>query len=196
MRQVLQSLRTGEITLAELPVPAASDGSLVVESRATVLSPGTERMLVEFGRANLLEKARQQPEKVRQVLGKVRRDGLRSTVEAVRSKLDEPVALGYCQAGVVRAVSSDVRDFAVGDRVVTNGGHAEYVRVPRTLAARIPSDVTFEAAAFTPLARDALDASIRETVDDGSTDRAVAFLRAQIEEIHREMDRLSDQLPA
>jgi len=152
MRQVLQSLRTGEITLAELPVPAASDGSLVVESRATVLSPGTERMLVEFGRANLLEKARQQPEKVRQVLGKVRRDGLRSTVEAVRSKLDEPVALGYCQAGVVRAVGSDVRDFAIGDRVVTNGGHAEYVRVPRTLAARIPSDVTFEAAAFTPLA--------------------------------------------
>jgi predicted dehydrogenase/threonine dehydrogenase-like Zn-dependent dehydrogenase len=149
---LLQSLSDGTTQLVEVPVPTASGPQLVVQSHATVVSSGTERMLVEFGRANLIEKARRQPEKVRQVIDKVRTDGLAPTLAAVRAKLDAPIPLGYCQAGVVVEVGSRVERFAVGDRVVTNGPHAEYVRVPHTLAARIPEGVSFEAAAFTPLA--------------------------------------------
>lgn len=152
MYQILQSLGTGETELAKVPVPAPTAKHLVVESRASVVSAGTERMLVDFGRAGLLEKARKQPEKVRQVLDKVRTDGIGPTMKAVRSKLDQPIPLGYCNAGVVRAVGAGAAGFAPGDRVVTNGSHAEYVRVPWTLAARIPEGVGFDAAAFTPLA--------------------------------------------
>ncbi len=152
MKQLLQQLDTGETRLVDVPVPRAGATSLVVESRATVVSAGTERMLVEFGRANLLEKARRQPDKVRQVLDKVRTDGLAPTLEAVRAKLDAPIPLGYCHAGVVVDAGERVRQFRAGERVVTNGAHAEYVRVSQTLAARIPDGVGFEAAAFTPLA--------------------------------------------
>ena len=152
MIHLLQSLSDGTTHLVDVPVPTATGPQLVVQSRATVVSAGTERMLVEFGRANLLEKARQQPEKVRQVLDKIRTDGLAPTLAAVRAKLDAPIPLGYCQAGVVVEVGSRVERFAIGDRVVTNGPHAEYVRVPHTLAARIPDGVSFDAAAFTPLA--------------------------------------------
>ena len=152
MYQILQSLGSGETELAEVPVPAPAAKHLLVESRASVVSAGTERMLVDFGRAGLLEKARKQPDKVRQVLDKVRTDGIGPTMKAVRSKLDQPIPLGYCNAGVVRSVGEGVGGFSPGDRVVTNGSHAEYVRVPWTLAARVPDGVPFEAAAFTPLA--------------------------------------------
>src|SRR3954463_15192599 len=111
MLHVMQSLRTGVTELTDTPVPRASATSIVVETRASVVSPGTERMLVEFGRAGWLEKARSQPEKVQQVLNRVRTDGIGPTLEAVRAKLDDPIALGYCQAGVIREVGKDVRSF-------------------------------------------------------------------------------------
>lgn len=152
MHQILQSLGSGETELVEVPLPALKAHSIVVETRASVISAGTERTLVEFGRGNLLGKARQQPEKVKQVLDKVRTDGLSPTLNAVRAKLDRPIPLGYCQAGVVREVGAGVVGLQEGDRVVTNGPHAEYVRVPWTLAARVPDGVSFESAAFTPLA--------------------------------------------
>jgi predicted dehydrogenase len=156
VRQLLSQLDTGKITLREVPVPGATGPNLLVETRATVVSPGTERMLVEFGRGNLLQKVRSQPDKVRQVLDKVRTDGLGPTLEAVRAKLDAPIPLGYCHAGVVVEAGPRVAGFAVGDRVVTNGPHAEYARVPHTLAAKIPDGVGYEAAAFTPLGAIAL----------------------------------------
>lgn len=152
MKQLLQRLDTGESTLIEVPVPKAGATQILVETRATVISAGTERMLVDFGRAGLIEKARSQPDKVKAVLDKMRTDGVGPTLEAVRAKLGAPIPLGYCQAGVVVEVGSSVTGFAAGDRVVTNGSHAEYVRVPPLLAARIPEGVGFEAAAFTPLA--------------------------------------------
>ncbi|HXT47535.1 MAG TPA: bi-domain-containing oxidoreductase [Gemmatimonadaceae bacterium] len=152
MKQLLQHLDSGDTTVAEVPVPAASAGTIVVETRVTLVSAGTERMLVEFGRSGLIEKARSQPDKVKQVLDKVRSDGVRPTLEAVRAKLDQPIPLGYCNAGVVVEAGSGAGVVATGDRVVTNGAHAEYVRVPHTLAARIPNGVSFEAAAFTPVA--------------------------------------------
>ncbi|MDQ3698195.1 MAG: bi-domain-containing oxidoreductase [Gemmatimonadota bacterium] len=152
MIQLLQSLADGTTKLIDVPIPFASGAMLVVESRASVVSPGTERMLVEFGRGSLVAKARRQPDKVRQVLDKVRTDGLLLTLEAVRAKLDSPIPLGYCNAGVVVETGPNVERFAPGDRVVTNGAHAEYVRVAQTLAATVPAHVSLEHAAFTPLA--------------------------------------------
>ncbi len=153
MKQLLQRLDTGTTSVVDVPVPATVSGpNILVETRASVVSAGTERMLVEFGRSNLIAKARSQPDKVKQVLDKVRTDGLAPTLEAVRAKLDAPIPLGYCNAGVVVEAGPRAGVFAVGDRVVTNGPHAEYARVPCTLAARIPNGVSFEAAAFTPVA--------------------------------------------
>jgi predicted dehydrogenase/threonine dehydrogenase-like Zn-dependent dehydrogenase len=152
MKQLLQHLDSGNTTVADVPVPAAGRGMVVVEARASLVSAGTERMLVEFGRSGLLDKARSQPDKVKQVFDKVRTDGLRPTIDAVRAKLDQPIPLGYCSAGVVVETGAGAGTFSRGDRVVTNGAHAEYVRVPYTLAARIPDNVSFEAAAFTPIA--------------------------------------------
>lgn len=152
MRQILQSLKDGSTRLAEVPAACAAPGHLRIQAWATLVSAGTERMMVEFGKANLLDKARQQPDKVRMVLQKVRTDGLATTVDAVRSKLDQPLALGYCNVGRVAEVGKGVVDFSVGDRVVCNGKHAEVVCVPRNLCARIPDTVSDEAASFTVLA--------------------------------------------
>lgn len=113
-------------------------------------------MLVEFSKANLLQKARQQPEKVKQVLDKIKADGLLPTLEAVFRKLDEPLPLGYCNAGVVLEIGSGVMDLAPGDRVISNGSHAEIVCVPRNLVAKVPENVSDEHAAFTVLASIAL----------------------------------------
>ncbi len=151
MRVLLQALDTGESSLADVPIPTPDRVSLLVETRATLVSAGTERMIVEFGRGSLIDKVRQQPDKVRQVLDKARVDGIAATMEAVRAKLSAPVALGYCHAGVIVEAGSQA-PFTVGERVVTNGNHAEFVVVPHTLAARIPDGVTDEMAAFTPLA--------------------------------------------
>ncbi len=152
MKQVLQNLRSGETTIAEVPAPGLGRNDVLIRTRASLISAGTERMLVEFGKASLIAKARSQPEKVKQVLDKIAADGLLPTLEAVFSKLDEPLPLGYCNAGVVVEVGAGVTEFAVGDRVASNGPHAELVAVPKTLCAAIPDDVTDEQAAFTVLA--------------------------------------------
>jgi predicted dehydrogenase/threonine dehydrogenase-like Zn-dependent dehydrogenase len=149
MLQVLQELSTGQTVLREVPAPALPAGSVLIRTRRSLISAGTERMLVEFGRGSLLAKARQQPERVAQVMDKARTDGLLATVSAVRSKLDEPLALGYCNVGEVLGAGAGVAGFAAGDRVVSNGGHAQVVSVPRNLCARVPEDVTDDAAAFT-----------------------------------------------
>ena len=101
MKQILQSLRTGRTEIADVPAPRAGRGTLVIRTSRTVVSAGTERMLLEFGKASLIEKARQQPDRVRQVLAKIKTDGLVPTIESVRNKLDQPIALGYCNVGVV-----------------------------------------------------------------------------------------------
>ncbi|NWE42095.1 zinc-binding dehydrogenase [Pseudomonas yamanorum] len=152
MKQVVQNMASGETSLVNAPAPAVRSGTLKINTTNTLISAGTERMLVGFGRANWLEKARQQPDKVRMVLQKVQTDGLATTVEAVRSKLAQPLPLGYCNVGVVGAVGSDVSGFKPGDRVVSNGPHADIVIVPKNLCALIPDSVSDEAASFTVLA--------------------------------------------
>ncbi len=152
MKQVLQNLRNGETIVEEVPAPGLGGGSVLIQTRASLISAGSERMLVEFGKGSLIAKARSQPEKVRQVLDKIKTDGLMPTLEAVFSKLDEPLPLGYCNAGVVLEVGPGVAEFKPGDRVISNGSHAEIVCVPKNLCAKIPDDVTDEQAAFTVLA--------------------------------------------
>jgi predicted dehydrogenase/threonine dehydrogenase-like Zn-dependent dehydrogenase len=156
MLQVLQELSTGHTVLQEVPPPAVSRGALLIETRRSLISAGTERMLVEFGRGNLLQKALRHPEKVSQVIDKARTDGIAATLHAVRAKLDEPLPLGYCNVGVVLEVGSEVTDFAVGDRVVSNGAHAQVVCAPRHLCARVPDNVSDDAAAFTVIGAVAL----------------------------------------
>ncbi|MGH7465373.1 MAG: alcohol dehydrogenase catalytic domain-containing protein, partial [Longimicrobiales bacterium] len=132
MKQLLQRYDTGELRLADVPVPQATGVHLVMAARASLISPGTERSTVELGRASLLQKARSRPDQVKRVIEKMRTDGLGSVLDAVRAKLQEPFPLGYCSAGVVIAAGPGVHGFAAGDRVVTNGAHGEYVRVPHT----------------------------------------------------------------
>lgn len=152
MKQVFQDLGNGTTQLIEAPAPKARSGHLLIDTSVSLISAGTERMLVDFGRSGLFVKARSQPEKVAQVLDKIRTDGLMVTFDAVRSKLSQPIPLGYCNVGVVNAVPIGVEDFRVGDRVVSNGPHADVVSVPRNLCARVPENVRDEEAAFTVVA--------------------------------------------
>jgi predicted dehydrogenase/threonine dehydrogenase-like Zn-dependent dehydrogenase len=149
VKQILQSLKTGATEVADVPCPSVRAGDVLVRTNRTLVSVGTERMLVEFGKAGWIDKARQQPDKVKMVLDKLRTDGLMPTVETVFNKLDQPLPLGYCNAGVVLEVGGVVSGFAVGDRVVSNGHHAEVVSVPKNLCARIPLAVSDDEAAFT-----------------------------------------------
>jgi predicted dehydrogenase/threonine dehydrogenase-like Zn-dependent dehydrogenase len=209
MRQLLQNLGNGQTMVLDVPAPGPQRGALLIRTTQSLISAGTERMLVDFGKAGWLGKARQQPEKVRAVLNKIRANGLLETVRAVRSKLSQPIPLGYCQVGVVVAAGGDGSSFLdngswlgasgqvgggrraedgcgisgsvagsqvaknqepitenqapsaprfrAGDRVVSNGPHAEVVSVSRHLCARIPDEVSDEAATFTPLAAIALE---------------------------------------
>ena len=156
MKQVLHSLKDGSTQLADVPSPRAASGQLLIRTSATLVSAGTERMLIEFGKANLLNKARQQPDKVRMVLDKVRTDGLMPTIASVRNRLDQPLPLGYCNVGVVLEVGPGVSGYRVGDRIASNGKHAEIVTVPENLCAKIPDQVSDESAAFTVIGAIAL----------------------------------------
>ena len=156
MKQVLQSLKTGTTEVADVPCPAVQRGQLLICSSQTLVSAGTERMLVEFGKAGWIEKARMQPDKVRMVLDKIKTDGLMPTVEAVFNKLDQPLPLGYCNVGRVLEVGAGGTTFAVNDRVISNGKHAEVVSVPFNMCAKVPDGVSNEQAAFTVLGAIAL----------------------------------------
>jgi predicted dehydrogenase/threonine dehydrogenase-like Zn-dependent dehydrogenase len=149
MRQIISDLRTGETRLEDVPAPSVEPGHLLIQTRRTIVSQGTEKMLVQFGKASLFQKLRSQPTKARQVLGKIRTDGFVPTLEAVFRKLDRPLALGYCNSGVVIGVGNGVVNYQIGDRVASNGPHAEVVSVPHNLVAKIPPNVSDESAAFT-----------------------------------------------
>jgi len=149
MKQILQSFKTGVTELAELPSPKVKSGQVLIQTTRSLVSLGTERMLVEFGKASLIQKARQQPDKVKMVLDKIKTEGLLPTIETVFNKLEQPLPLGYCNVGKVVAVGKGVTDFRIGDRVASNGQHAEFVSVPQNLVAHIPDNISDEEAAFT-----------------------------------------------
>lgn len=158
MKQLVHHFKTGKTVLEDVPMPQVRKGHVLIQTRRSLVSPGTERMLVEFGKASLIAKARQQPDKVKQVFDKIRSDGLLPTLEAVFRKLDQPIPLGYCNVGTVLAVGEDVTDLQIGDRVASNGSHAEVVSVPRNLVAPVPATVTDNEAAFTVVGAIALQA--------------------------------------
>ena len=149
MKQIIQDLKSGDTILEEIPAPKVRRGCILIKTHRTLVSLGTERMLVQFGKASLLDKVRQQPEKVKQVLEKVKSDGLLPTYQAVSRKLAEPMPLGYCNAGEVIAVGDGVTEFKIGDKVASNGQHAEIVCVPKNLVALIPEGVSYDEASFT-----------------------------------------------
>lgn len=151
MKQIIQNLSSGETSLIDVPTPSIQKGCLLIKTAKSLISPGTEMMLVDFGKANLVSKAKQQPEKVKQVISKVKNDGISATYEAVMSKLHEPISLGYSNVGEVIGVGDGVNEFSIGDRVVSNGNHAEVVSVPSKLCALIPDNVSNEEASFTIL---------------------------------------------
>ena len=154
MKQVLQNISNGETSLVDVPCPQVKNHNLLISTSKTLVSAGTERMLIDFGKANFIDKARQQPDKVKMVLGKIKTDGLKPTIDAVKSKLEQPLTLGYCNVGTV--IDNGGTGFNVGTRVVSNGNHAEVVRVPKNLCAKVPDNVDDESAAFTVLGAIAL----------------------------------------
>ena len=160
MKQLMQSVRTGETLVADLPVPQVQAATVLVQTAVSLVSAGTERMVVEFANKGLLAKARSRPDLVRQVFDKAKREGILSTLEAVRNRLDQPMALGYSSAGIVVEVGKDAEGFHVGDRVACAGGgyaaHAEIVNVPKNLVVKLPDEVDFETAAFATLGAIAL----------------------------------------
>ena len=135
MKQILQNLSNGDKSLINVPCPKNIKSNILIATTVTVVAAGTERMLVNFGKSGYVGKAKQQPDKVKVVLNKVVTDGLMTTIDAVRSKLDQPLPLGYSNAGVI--LESGVSGFEIGDRVVSNGNHAEVVRVPKNLCVKI-----------------------------------------------------------
>jgi len=151
MRQLVQNLRSGKTELVESPAPQVRPGHILIKTAFSLVSLGTERMVVNSTRGGIIGKAFRNPDKVKQVIDKMRTAGAKAAINAVQSRLDEPVRLGYCNAGTVLAVGDGVTDINVGDRVASNGGHAELVVVPRNLCARIPDGVPLDKAAFTVL---------------------------------------------
>jgi len=156
MRQIVQCIRSGDTIIKEVPRPGVLEKHVIVLAKASLISPGTERMLVEFGKASLYGKVKAQPERVKQVLDKVRSDGLNTTIRSVLTRLDEPLALGYSNVGTIFEIGPDVCTFQLGDRVVSNGPHAEFVCVPKNLCVRIPDSVSDESASFAVISSIAL----------------------------------------
>lgn len=156
MLQILQNIRTGKLSVEEIPTPTPAPGEVLIANEASLVSAGTEKMVMDLAKKSLLGKARERPDHVRRVLEKVHHEGLMTTYRQVRQKLDEPLPMGYSSAGIVLACGSGVQDFKPGDRVASNGPHAMVVSVPRNLVARVPENVPLESAAFAVLGSIAL----------------------------------------
>lgn len=152
MKQIIQSFKTGKTELIEVPTPSIEAGHILIKTTKSLISLGTEKMLVEFGQSSLISKAKKQPDKVKMVLDKIKSEGLIPTIKSVKNKLDQPIPLGYCNVGKVVEVGSDVKNFKIGDRVASNGPHAEFVLAPENLCANIPKNVSDEEASFTVVA--------------------------------------------
>jgi predicted dehydrogenase/threonine dehydrogenase-like Zn-dependent dehydrogenase len=168
MQQVVQRIRDGRLSLADVPEPLVRAGHVLIANAASVISAGTEKMAMELAGKSLLGKARERPDQVRRVLEKLRQEGFFQTLAQVREKLDEPMTLGYSSAGTVLTVGAGVEEFKPGDRVASNGPHAGVVCVPKHLCARVPDNVPFDQAAFTVLGAIAVQGVRLSRVEIGS----------------------------
>jgi predicted dehydrogenase/threonine dehydrogenase-like Zn-dependent dehydrogenase len=152
MKRIIQSLDSGKTSIESTPMPKVGHGEVLIKTKYSLISKGTEKMLVEFGKASPISKARQQPDKVNDVINKLLTDGIKPTIEAVYNKLQYPLPMGYCNLGVVIGVGEGVTSFDIGDTVISNGSHSEVVSVPANLCCKIPSGIDHEQAVFTILA--------------------------------------------
>jgi predicted dehydrogenase len=160
MKQIVQDLQGKGARVVEVPIPAVGSGQILIRTAFSLLSAGTERSVSEFAAKSLAGKAMARPDLVRQTVDKARREGVLAAADAVRTRLAEPMALGYASSGIVVEVGKDVDDFRPGDRVACAGGgyavHAEFAVVPGLLATRLPDSVGLEAGAFVTLGAIAL----------------------------------------
>ena len=161
MKQIVQNMKSGETQIVDIPVPIIQPGFLLIRTAASLVSAGTERMLVSFAEKNLLGKAQSRPDLMKQVIEKAKRAGILTTLNTAFNRLDQPITLGYSSAGTVMQVGKGVDGFKPGDRVVCAGGsyavHAEYALVPKNLAAHLPKEVKFESGAFVTIGAIALN---------------------------------------
>ncbi len=148
MKQIIQDIKNGKTYLEDIPIPTINSESVLIKTTRSLVSLGTEKILVDFGKSSYLQKARQHPEKVQMVLDKIKTDGIIPTLESVFNKLNQPMPLGYCNVGIVEEIGENVSGINIGERVVSNGNHAEYVSVPQNLVAKIPNNVTDDEAAI------------------------------------------------
>ena len=172
MKQVLQNVKSGETTVVDVPVPLSEPGKVLVQVGASLVSAGTERMVVDFAHKNLVQKARSRPDLVRQTVDKAKRDGVLTTFDAVQNRLDRPMTLGYSCAGRVIEVGAGITELAVGDAVAcagTGAAHAEIASVGRNLVARLPEGVGIEAGAFGTLGAIALQGMRLAEIQLGET---------------------------
>jgi predicted dehydrogenase/threonine dehydrogenase-like Zn-dependent dehydrogenase len=169
VKQILQNIRNGQLSVADVPAPLAQPGHLVIANAASLISAGTEKMVMDLAGKSLLAKAKERPDHVRRVIEKARNEGLLNTIRSVREKLDDPMTMGYSSAGIVLACGGGVENYKPGDRVASNGSHAELVAVPVNLCAAIPADVTLEHASFAVLGSIALQGIRLARVELGAT---------------------------
>ncbi|HIJ83877.1 MAG TPA: alcohol dehydrogenase catalytic domain-containing protein, partial [Magnetococcales bacterium] len=155
MKQIMQNYKTGELDIKDVPAPLLTGHTVLVRNIASLISAGTEKIKVDTARMNLLNKARNRPDLVRQVVTNVQQEGLLPTVKKVLNKLDTPVSLGYASCGEVVAVGSEVKSLKVGDRVACAGeiyaAHAELVTTPQNLCAVVPRGVDPRDATYAPV---------------------------------------------
>jgi predicted dehydrogenase/threonine dehydrogenase-like Zn-dependent dehydrogenase len=169
VKQILQNIRDGKLSVADVPAPVAKPGQVLIANASSLVSAGTEKMVMDLASKSLLGKARERPDHVRRVLEKVRNEGLMNTVRAVREKLDEPMTMGYSSAGIVLACGSGVQQYKPGDRIASNGSHAEIVSVPVNLCAAVPDNVPLDHASFAVLGAIALQGIRLSKIELGST---------------------------
>ncbi len=161
MKQVVQQIRSGKTELADVPPPTLGRGEVLVATEASLISAGTEKMLIDFAGKSMVGKAKERPDLVGKVVDKLQRDGLFSTMNAVFAQLEQPLPLGYSAAGRVIAVSEDMKHlYKEGDRVAVAGAglanHAEINAIPKNLMVPVPESVSFEHASFATLTSIAL----------------------------------------
>ena len=169
MKQVFQDLNTGKQRIDNVPTPNINKNQVLIQTSISLISSGTEAMLVSFGKSNYIKKAKEQPEKVKDVINKISSDGIFEAVQAVRSKLEKPIPLGYSNVGKVVKVGSAVKNIKIGDRVASNGPHAEMVAVNQNLCILIPKNVKDEEATFTVISSIALQGIRLAKPDFGET---------------------------
>ena len=161
MKKLFQSLNNGKIFCEEVPVPSISEDEILIKTKLSLISTGTEKMLIDFGKSNLIKKAINQPERVKQALNKISTDGIIPTYTSIKSKLNTPLPMGYCNIGIIEKIGKNINNFSIGQRVISNGSHAEYVSVKKNLCALVPDEIDDHDAVFTILGSIALN-SIRD----------------------------------